>query len=139
MDGTVAEELPNGPSGPRRFCGVRGFAGGKTSAEGWLCHPEHLNHRRAERALGPRSPKRKTRYKRVFLFERAEHFRRHGVNRCSPMGCGFSVFLESLCYLPLITRELIDFLADVPSFQCEYHQNNKLISPNRRSLEKMTL
>ena len=68
MDGTVAEELPNGPSGPRRFCGVRGFAGGKTSAEGWLCHPEHLNHRRAERALGPRSPKRKTRYKRVFLF-----------------------------------------------------------------------
>ena len=60
--------LPNGPSGPRRFCGVRGFAAGKTSAEGWLCHPEHLNHRRAERALGPRSPKRKTRYKRVFLF-----------------------------------------------------------------------
>ena len=72
-------------------------------------------------------------------FGRPEHFRRHGVNRCSPMGCGFSVFLESLCYLPLITRELIDFLANVPSFQCEYHQNNKLISPNRRSLEKMTL
>ena len=71
MDGTVAEELPNGPSGPRRFCGVRGFAGGKTSAEGWLCHPEHLNHRRAERALGPRSPKRKTRYMRVFLFGKA--------------------------------------------------------------------
>ena len=59
MDGTVAEELPNGPSGPRRFCGVRGFAAGKTSAEGWLCHPEHLNHRRAETAFGGRSPKRK--------------------------------------------------------------------------------
>ena len=47
------------------------FAAVKTSAEGWLCHPEHLNHRRAERALGPRSPKRKTRYKRVFLFGKA--------------------------------------------------------------------
>ena len=50
------------------FAAYERFAGGKTSAEGWLCHPEHLNHRRAERALGPRSPKRKTRYKRVFLF-----------------------------------------------------------------------
>ena len=130
---------PTALLGRAAFAAYERFAEGKTSAEGWLCHPEHLNHRRAERALGPRSPKRKTRYKRVFLFERAEHFRRHGVNRCSPMGCGFSVFLESLCYLPLITRELIDFLADVPSFQCEYHQNNKLISPNRRSLEKMTL
>ena len=54
--------------GRAAFAAYERFAGGKTSAEGWLCHPEHLNHRRAERALGPRSPKRKTRYKRVFLF-----------------------------------------------------------------------
>ena len=57
--------------GRAAFAAYERFAGGKTSAEGWLCHPEHLNHRRAERALGPRSPKRKTRYKRVFLFGKA--------------------------------------------------------------------
>ena len=59
------------------FAAYERFAGGKTSAEGWLCHPEHLNHRRAERALGPRSPKRKTRYKRVFLFGAAGGNRTH--------------------------------------------------------------
>ena len=59
---------PTALLGRAAFAAYERFAGGKTSAEGWLCHPEHLNHRRAERALGPRSPKRKTRYKRVFLF-----------------------------------------------------------------------
>ena len=59
---------PTALLGRAAFAAYERFAAGKTSAEGWLCHPEHLNHRRAERALGPRSPKRKTRYKRVFLF-----------------------------------------------------------------------
>ena len=53
------EILPNGPSGPRRFCGVQAFCRRQNLAEGWLCHPEHLNHRRAETAFGGRSPKRK--------------------------------------------------------------------------------
>ena len=59
---------PTALLGRAAFAAYERFAAGKTSAEGWLSHPEHLNHRRAERALGPRSPKRKTRYKRVFLF-----------------------------------------------------------------------
>ena len=64
----ILRSCPTALLGRAAFAAYERFAGGKTSAEGWLCHPEHLNHRRAERALGPRSPKRKTRYKRVFLF-----------------------------------------------------------------------
>ena len=66
--GPLQKNCPTALLGRAAFAAYERFAGGKTSAEGWLCHPEHLNHRRAERALGPRSPKRKTRYKRVFLF-----------------------------------------------------------------------
>ena len=64
----ILKYCPTALLGRAAFAAYERFAAGKTSAEGWLCHPEHLNHRRAERALGPRSPKRKTRYKRVFLF-----------------------------------------------------------------------
>ena len=64
----ILRSCPTALLGRAAFAAYERFAGGKTSAEGWLCHPEHLNHRRAERALGPRSPKRKTRYKRAFLF-----------------------------------------------------------------------
>ena len=64
----ILRSCPTALLGRAAFAAYERFAGGKTSAEGWLSHPEHLNHRRAERALGPRSPKRKTRYKRVFLF-----------------------------------------------------------------------
>ena len=66
--GPLQKNCPTALLGRAAFAAYERFAGGKTSAEGWLCHPEHLNHRRAERAQGPRSPKRKTRYKRVFLF-----------------------------------------------------------------------
>ena len=45
--------------GRAAFAAYERFAVGKTSAEGWLCHPEHFNHRRAETAFGGRSPKRK--------------------------------------------------------------------------------
>ena len=69
--GPLQKNCPTALLGRAAFAAYERFAGGKTSAEGWLCHPEHLNHRRAERALGPRSPKRKTRYKRVFLFGKA--------------------------------------------------------------------
>ena len=64
----ILKYCPTALLGRAAFAAYERFAGGKTSAEGWLSHPEHLNHRRAERALGPRSPKRKTRYKRAFLF-----------------------------------------------------------------------
>ena len=64
----ILRSCPTALLGRAAFAAYERFVAGKTSAEGWLCHPEHLNHRRAERALGPRSPKRKTRYKRVFLF-----------------------------------------------------------------------
>ena len=67
----ILRSCPTALLGRAAFAAYERFAGGKTSAEGWLSHPEHLNHRRAERALGPRSPKRKTRYKRAFLFGKA--------------------------------------------------------------------
>ena len=42
MDETVAEELTNGPSGPRRGCAVQAFSPQvKTLAEGRPCRPEH--------------------------------------------------------------------------------------------------
>ena len=50
---------PTALLGRAAFAAYERFAGGKTSAEGWLCHPEHFNHRRAETAFGGRSPKRK--------------------------------------------------------------------------------
>ena len=76
---------PTALLGRAAFAAYERFAGGKTSAEGWLSHPEHLNHRRAEWALGPRSPKRKTRYKRVFLFGTSQHY------RCQTPKCWLSV------------------------------------------------
>ena len=75
----ILRSCPTALLGRAAFAAYERFAGGKTSAEGWLCHPEHLNHRRAERALGPRSPKRKTRYKRVFLFGAAGGNRTHNL------------------------------------------------------------
>ena len=53
----------NQPSGRRRFCGVQAFSPkAKTLAEAEFISAEHLNHRRVERANGPRNPKRKTRH-----------------------------------------------------------------------------
>ena len=44
MGGTAAEELLNGPSGPRRECAAQAFSPqGKTLAQGWLRRPEHFN------------------------------------------------------------------------------------------------
>ena len=83
----ILKYCPTALLGRAAFAAYERFAGGKTSAEGWLCHPEHLNHRRAERALGPRSPKRKTRYKRVFLFGAAGGNRTHNLLITSEMLC----------------------------------------------------
>ena len=55
----ILRSCPTALLGRAAFAAYERFAGGKTSAEGWLCHPEHLNHRRAETAFGGRSPKRK--------------------------------------------------------------------------------
>ena len=55
----ILKYCPTALLGRAAFAAYERFAGGKTSAEGWLCHPEHLNHRRAETAFGGRSPKRK--------------------------------------------------------------------------------
>ena len=50
----------NRPSGRRRFCGVQAFSPkAKTLAEAEFISAEHLNHRRVERANGPRNPKQK--------------------------------------------------------------------------------
>ena len=57
--GPLQKNCPTALLGRAAFAAYERFAGGKTSAEGWLCHPEHLNHRRAETAFGGRSPKRK--------------------------------------------------------------------------------
>ena len=83
----ILRSCPTALLGRAAFAAYERFAGGKTSAEGWLCHLEHLNHRRAERALGPRSPKRKTRYKRVFLFGAAGGNRTHNLLITSEMLC----------------------------------------------------
>ena len=55
----ILKYCPTALLGRAAFAAYERFAGGKTSAEGWLCHPEHFNHRRAETAFGGRSPKRK--------------------------------------------------------------------------------
>ena len=83
----ILKYCPTALLGRAAFAAYERFAVGKTSAEGWLCHPEHLNHRRAEWALGPRSPKRKTRYKRVFLFGAAGGNRTHNLLITSEMLC----------------------------------------------------
>ena len=55
----ILKYCPTALLGRAAFAAYERFAVGKTSAEGWLCHPEHFNHRRAETAFGGRSPKRK--------------------------------------------------------------------------------
>ena len=59
----------NRPSGRRRFCGVQAFSPkAKTLAEAEFISAEHLNHRRVERANGPRNQKRKTRHMSCLSF-----------------------------------------------------------------------
>ncbi|WP_204834927.1 hypothetical protein, partial [Oscillibacter valericigenes] len=61
MDETIAEEPPNGPSGPRRECAAQAFSPqGKTLAQGRLCRPRAFKYRRVEAAFGGWNPKRKT-------------------------------------------------------------------------------
>ena len=58
---TVAGKPPDGPSGPRRECAVRAFCPRQNLGAGAAPPPRALKSRRAERALGPRSPQKRTR------------------------------------------------------------------------------
>ena len=58
---TVAGKPPDGPSGPRRECAVRAFCPRQNLGAGAAPPPRALKFRRAERALGPRSPQKRTR------------------------------------------------------------------------------
>ena len=61
VEGTVAEEPPNRPSGRRRGCAVRAFCPRQNLGAGAALPPRALKSRRAERAFGPRSPQKRTR------------------------------------------------------------------------------
>ena len=63
----AAARSSDGPSGPRRECGVNSERSGELR-RGGFADPEHLNLRRVEVAYGRRNPKRKTRFATCLSF-----------------------------------------------------------------------
>ena len=58
MDGTVVEEPPNSPSGPRRECAAQAvFAAGENLGAGAALPPRAWKSRRVEPPFGLRNPK----------------------------------------------------------------------------------